>query len=362
MAGVQWVSYHILKSLPCEEYEKHILFSSDMDEKNKIHCKELFEGIGCKVFFLDSLKRSIGIQDIKAIKEIYCLCKKEKYDIVHTNSTKPGVVGRMGAKLANVPYIIHTIPGLAFHNFLGFPQWQFYWMCEMFSSLFSHKIAIVNKYYSRYFKLFKRKIITIYNGGVFPSQDNSIVEKSGNEIKILFVGRLSLPKDPLTMIRAFSLACSKKSDLSLTIVGDGEFFNECVKLVEELGIQDKVKFEGWKNEVVEYYKSHDLFITTSIYEAFGLVFLDAGYYKLPTIATNVEGIPEVIEDGMTGLLSAPRDIKSIANNIVKLANNTQLRQKMGGNAFNRVTELFTVEGMTDAYRKLYEEHRIHSKK
>ena len=84
-----------------------------------------------------------------------------------------------------------------------------------------------------------------------------------------------------------------------------------------------------------------------------MVFLDAGYFKLPTIATNVEGIPEVIENGITGLLSNPRDIESISNNILQLAKNYNLRQWMGNNAYNRVTRLFTVEKMTNQYKNLY---------
>lgn len=354
MAGVQWFSYYILKSLPSSEYEKHILFSSDMDNENKKHCKKLFEQIGCKVIFLDSLKREICIRDIKALIDIYTLCRKEKYDIVHTNSTKSGVVGRIGAKLANIPYVVHTIHGLAFHDFVGFPKWHFYWICEMISSIFCDKIAIVNNYYSKYFKLFKKKIITIYNGIDFPVQSqNYIANDCSKDIRILFVGRLSTQKDPHTMIKAFSKSCSNRSNLSLTIVGDGELYDECVSIVNALGIQDKVKFEGWKNDVTDYYKSHDLFITTSIYEAFGLVFLDAGYYKLPTIATNVEGIPEVVEHEVTGLLSNPGDVDDIANNIIKLADDSKLRLRMGNNAFNRVTNLFTAQKMTDSYRKLY---------
>lgn len=356
MAGVQWISYNILQNLSKEEYEKHILFSSDMDEENKLHCKKLFEGIGCKVFFFDSIKRSIGLQDFGAIKDIYNLCKREKYDIVHTNSTKPGVIGRIGAKLAKIPFIIHTVHGLSFHSFIGFPKWQFYWICEMISSLFCDRIALVNTYYSKYFKFFNNKILTIYNGIDFPHLEPQKINRTDTKIKILFVGRLSNQKDPMTMIKAFHLASQKNTNLELTIVGDGEFFEDCKNLVNRYNIQTKVRFEGWQNEVTKYYKTHDIFITTSIYEAFGLVFLEAGFYKLPTIATNVEGIPEVIEDGVTGYLSNPKDIENISENIIKLANDKNLREKMGENAHIRVVEKFNISKMIDAYKRLYKEY------
>jgi glycosyltransferase involved in cell wall biosynthesis len=110
------------------------------------------------------LYREIGIRDIGAFIEIYSICKRERFDIVHTHSTKPGIIGRIAAKLAHVPLVIHTVHGLSFHDFVKFPRWHFYWICEMIASFFCDNIVLVNNYYRKYFKLFKSKVITIYNG------------------------------------------------------------------------------------------------------------------------------------------------------------------------------------------------------
>lgn len=353
MSGVQKVSLDILKFLSESEYEKHIVFSADMNENDKNHCKRLFENIGCKVIFLDSLKRSIGIHDISTIKDLYSLCKREKYDIVHTNSTKPGIVGRIAATMAGVPKVIHTVHGLAFHKFVKFPKWQFYWLCEMIGSLFCDKIVVVNKYYLKYFKWFKNKTVTIYNGVDFSQKPLWNICREDNEIRILFVGRLSLPKDPLTMLRAFNIVANEREGVRLTIVGDGELEVECRNYIKNNQLENKVVMEGWQNIVEGYYASHDIFITTSIYEAFGLVFLDAGYYQLPTIATSVEGIPEVIEDQITGLLSAPKDVEEIAFNLIKLIDNKQLRKDMGEQAKKHVMEKFDVSQMVKSYYDIY---------
>ena len=165
LSGVQRISLEILKSLPEEKYDKYVLFSNDIvDDRLKVKCKEEFEKIGVKVLFAKNLYRSISLKDIKAFVEIYKLCKKECFDIVHTHSTKPGVIGRIAATLARVPLVIHTVHGLAFHDYIKFPKWQFYWICEMAASFFCTKIVLVNTYYAKYFSFFKRKLLTIYNG------------------------------------------------------------------------------------------------------------------------------------------------------------------------------------------------------
>ena len=94
------------------------MFGNFLDSGDKEDCIKQFEKAGVKVFLLDELKREICWSDITAFRKIYSLCKREKFDIVHTNSTKPGIVGRIAATLAGVPFVVHTVHGLAFHRFL----------------------------------------------------------------------------------------------------------------------------------------------------------------------------------------------------------------------------------------------------
>jgi glycosyltransferase involved in cell wall biosynthesis len=165
LTGVQRISLNILKNLSCNKYDKYILFSNNgIDDSLKSICREAFEQAGVKVLFSHALNREIGLRDVNAFIEIYKLCKQEKFDIVHTHSTKPGIIGRIAATLAHVPCVIHTVHGLAFHDFVKFPKWYFYWICEMVASFFCDTIVIVNNYYRKYFKLFRSKVVVIYNG------------------------------------------------------------------------------------------------------------------------------------------------------------------------------------------------------
>ena len=357
LSGVQKVSLEILKSLPNEEYEKWILFSDTIDCGDKEECTRQFEAIGAKVIFSKKMRREICSQDLAATKELYDLFKKEKFDIVHTNSTKPGIIGRIAATMAGVPLVIHTVHGLAFHKFVKFPRWQFYWLCEMFASLFCHKIALVNSYYQKHFKWLKRMPVTIYNGIDFnqlpPHESHS--NKNEDKINILCVGRLDTPKDPLTLLVAARLVIQQHPEAHFTLVGDGELYEQCREYIQKHQLESNVNMTGWLNDVTDYYQTYDIFALSSIYESFGLIFLEAGYYHLPTVATNVEGIPEVVADGETGLLCNPRDPETLAKNIVYLIEHPEERKRIGDNAYNRVTTLFTSEKMVQAYKKLYEE-------
>ena len=136
LSGVQRVSLEIMKSLPDSQYDKWILFSDSTDVGDREQCEREFRRAGVRVISSNKMKRAIGLSDIGAVREIYRLCRRERFDIVHTHSTKPGVVGRIAATLARTPRVIHTVHGLAFHKFVGLPRWLFYWGCEMFASLF----------------------------------------------------------------------------------------------------------------------------------------------------------------------------------------------------------------------------------
>lgn len=139
LSGVQKVSLEIFKKLNNEKYDKYILFSDSIGYGDRAECIKEFEATGAKVLFSKLLKREIGISDFPALFELYKLCKREKFDIVHTNSTKPGIIGRIAAFVAGVPLVVHTVHGLSFHKFVKFPIWQFYWACEMIASCFVTK-------------------------------------------------------------------------------------------------------------------------------------------------------------------------------------------------------------------------------
>ncbi len=353
LSGAQKISLSIFSSLPDTKYDKYVLFSKDNDIGSNQKCIDAFEAVGCKVILSSKLRREICFKDFGALREIYKLCKAEKFDIVHTHSTKPGIVGRIAARLAGVPRVIHTVHGLAFHKFIRFPKWQFYWACEMFASLFSHRIIMVNTFYAKYFKWFRKKTTTICNGLDIDTARTTTCNR-GDSIKILFVGRLDRQKNPLTILEVAKRVCAKHPNTTFTLVGDGEMFDNCIEFISNNGLGEKVKLLGWQNNVSQYYSTHDIFFAPSIYESFGLMFLEAMQHNLPCVASNVEGIPEVVLDTETGLLSNPTDVEMFTENISRLINDKSLREKMGKKGCDRAITQFSTTRMTNQYIKEYE--------
>lgn len=376
LAGVQRVSLAILKGLPEGGYEKWVVFSAPEPGTDVSDLVEAFTEAGVRVVFSEKLRREIGLRDAAALVEIYRLCRRERFDIVHTNSTKPGIVGRIAATLARVPLVIHTVHGLAFHDFVGFPRWQFYWACEMFASMFCHRIVMVNRYYDRYFGWFRRKTSTIYNGIAPPvggavanrTEDNGAAgsgtaesgtadstrhKAHGEGSRVLFVGRLDEVKDPLTLLQAAKIVVGHRPRAHFTLVGDGELRGDCERFVRENDLEGNVTLTGWQSDTASWYARADIFAACSIYESFGLMFLEAGNYSLPIVATRVEGIPEVVADGESGLLCPPRDPKALAAAIERLIDDPALRQRMG-RASRLRSQLFSEEKMVSSYNELYE--------
>lgn len=356
MSGVQRVSLELFKAMP-KDWEKYVLFSSDIPVKDRVQCDTEFRNAGVKIIYSDNLGREISLRDYRAVKEIYTLCKKEKFDIVHTNSTKPGIVGRIAATLAGTPIVIHTVHGLSFHKFIKFPKWQFYRGCELFASLFCDKIISVNKYYLRYFKLFKKKTFTIYNGVDINKfgNDQNLNRPTSDGKSLIFVGRFDLPKDPLTLLKAIAIVKQTIPDIHLTMVGDGEYYEDCAKFIKENELTENVTLAGWQPDPSTYYRKSDIFVSSSIYEAFGLTFVEAGLHHLPVVTTNVEGIPEVVKENVTGLLCNPKDPHSLAKNILTLVNDPHLRKQFGNNAYDWCRENFDEKNMAQSYMKLYDQ-------
>jgi glycosyltransferase involved in cell wall biosynthesis len=356
LSGVQNISLQILSQLDNEKYEKYFICAADSIESTSF--TEQFTLAGVKIIRLKNLRREIGLHDAKVLWELYRLCCENNFDIVHTHSTKPGIVGRIAARLAGVKAVIHTVHGVAFHKNETPAKRVFYYATEYFASLFGHYITSVNNYYLRYFRWFPNKNICVIHNGVdinvpeFPREPiTSLTEKK----TILFLSRLDKAKDPMTLLAAVNILVKEynRHDFVLNIAGDGEFLTQVQEYVKAQKLEVYVHFLGWVNDKEAVYREADIFCVPSIFEAFGLVFAEAGLYGLPTLATKVEGIPEVIKDGQTGLLVEPGDPKALAAGLVQLLDEPELRKILGQNARQYVIQNFSNVRMFDSYQQLY---------
>jgi len=187
---------------------------------------------------------------------------------------------------------------------------------------------------------------------------NNIAQKPKNLVDskkriILSVGRFVAQKDFATIIRAFSLLVKHKNNSELWLVGDGPQKQELINLVSKLKIIDKVKFLGWKQELLSIYRKADIFVFASNWEGFGYVILEAMSQGLPVIATDTKfGPREIIKRNKNGLLVSKHNYKKLTDATILVLNTTNNYQKFSIKSLER-SVWFSLANMKTQYKKLF---------
>ena len=321
-----------------------------------------------KVIHMPHLCRQIDFRrDILAFWSLYKNIRENRYNIVHTHSSKPGAIARLAAWCVHYPVIIHTIHGFSFHDFM--PSWKrfFFILIEKGLSVVTNKIITVSKL--NFYKLVSLRIapfhkcINIYSGISFEkfdhrgSQRGNLRSQLGldEETRLIgIVGRLSYQKSPETLIRALPIVIGSFNNIHAVFVGDGELRPLVEDLIKQLGLEEKVTIFGFRNDVPYLMRHFDIYVLPSIYEGLGRSLTEAMYSMVPVIATEVEGVPELVENCKTGILVPPRDPVSLAHAILYAIRNPEKAKEMADTAYQRVVQKFGVQKMINDVSKLYD--------
>jgi len=158
-------------------------------------------------------------------------------------------------------------------------------------------------------------------------------------------------------IVAFKIVVDKGYDLNLLIVGDGSLRKNLEKLTKTLNLSNSVKFIGGVDnyKVVQYLQKMDIFVIPSIRESFGVAAVEASACSIPVIASNIGGLPEVVIDGSTGFLVPPRDENAIADRMIRLIDDSELRVQMGSEGREYVKSNYDLQICGSLMKSKYEE-------
>ena len=170
-----------------------------------------------------------------------------------------------------------------------------------------------------------------------------------------YVGSLSKVKGPVYLLEAFKKILHFYPTAKLLVVGDGPLKTMLKTVSAEKGISDSVLFMGFRRDVPQILKAMDVFVLSSVDEAFGISLIEAMYMGLPCVATNVGGIPEVVKNGSTGILVAPANSEALAKAIKELLDKPELAERYGAAGKKRVWENFTADKYIDKLENLYDE-------
>jgi len=177
----------------------------------------------------------------------------------------------------------------------------------------------------------------------------------GQETKVICnVGRFSFSKAQRYTIECFAKLKKDFQDSKLIFIGEGEMLEKCKGLAKELGIADDVIFAGYQKDVPLYLAISDLFLFTSLREGLPRVIVEAVLMKVPVAAFEVEGIREVIEDGVSGIIVQQYDVNALYEGAKKILSTKNLSQEFTQKAFHHVRHEWDAKKMTDDLRRVYE--------
>ncbi|MFH0948027.1 MAG: glycosyltransferase family 4 protein [Elusimicrobiota bacterium] len=403
---------HIITLLELGGAQKNTLYTCEHLDKNRFDVILIcgkggsldYKTKNIKTFFVKELLRQIcPICDLIALLKIYKILKKERPDIVHTHSSKAGILGRWAAYLYNccsrvheftssrvthqhintparqirsggsthqrsLCKIIHTFHGFGFNDEQNYFVKKIYILAEWLTAKITDKLIAVS--YENISKGLKNKIgdklqYTMIRSGI-KLKDYQINPESGlceiekkkrvfgitNEQVVGMIACFKKQKSPLDFIKVAKLVCNEKPNTKFILVGDGILRNEIEIEIKNLELEKNVILTGWRKDTNEIIKIFDVFVLTSLWEGLPRVIVEAMASEVPVVATYVDGTKEIVQEGLTGFVVYPHEIEKLSERILKLLNNADLRKKFSQVAKKRVQE-FDIDLMVSQQEKLY---------
>jgi glycosyltransferase involved in cell wall biosynthesis len=310
--------------------------------------------------------RIAPLRDLLALLRLRRYFRQRRIDLVHTHSSKAGIVGRLAAYLAGVPVVVHTVHGWSFNDTQ--PAWRrrLYVTLEQLAGAVSDRLIVVAaKHRERGLGLGigRPRLYTVVRSGIDGEQYRSpstppaeVRRELGFDAQHQVVGTLTClkpQKAPLDFVDAASAAYAENDRLRFFIAGDGELKPRVTARIEEHGLQEVIKPLGWRTDVVDLLHATDVFLLTSHFEGLPRTVLQAMAAGVPVVATAVDGTPEVVEHGETGLLVPPSNPRAAAAAILRMVGDRALRERCATAARGRLTSAFDIRQMVRNLDALY---------
>ena len=308
-------------------------------------------------------------KDTLALIDLTAFLRKNPYHIVHTHNSKAGFLGRLAAKLVGVPVIVHTVHGFAFHD--EEPLWRqmLFRNLERLASRWSDRMIFISQplidWALKDHIVGEDKITKIYSGiqldkfhPVKSEEKDQIRSKwslQKEEAVVGIVSKLWEGKGHTVLIEAFKLLKEKIKDAKLVIVGEGYLYDELFRRVGNNGLRDSVLFTGFQMDVSEIIATFDVAVLPSFFEGMGRVILEAMAMEKPIVASRVGGIPDLIDQGINGLLVRPGDARELADALERVLSDNGLAKKLGKEGRKKIKDQFSADVMVRSIEKLYRE-------
>jgi glycosyltransferase involved in cell wall biosynthesis len=357
------VALDLVRMLAADGYRVGIVTGLTADPQEDIDAFSLRYGI--PVYRVPRLLRRISpLNDLLALCRIWLIIRRFRPDIVHTHTSKAGILGRFAAWSAGVRRIVHTPHGHIFYGYFSPGVARVFIAAERIAARITDRIVtLTRKGLEDHLavRIGERDQFAVIPSGTdvgrFSCEDGGAVRAElgcGTRMVVGWAGRLAPVKDCATFLRAAATVISQHPDVCVLVAGDGEEREYLRSLAGELGIAANVCFLGDRRDMPRILAAMDVFVLSSLNEGFGRVIVEAMAAGTPVVSTEVGGTSEVIEDGVSGMLIPPGDPGRMADAVLSLLDNHEARARLRGNGLERA-KFFDTRRMVDTYEQLYHE-------
>jgi glycosyltransferase involved in cell wall biosynthesis len=307
------------------------------------------------------------VKDVVALWKIYRFIRRGRFDLVHTHTSKAGILGRVAAWLAGVPCLVHTPHGHIFTGYAGRSLTALFVLLERWAATFTDRIIGLTDQESR--DHLERKIgrpeqfVSIPSGVELEAFEKAQGEAHAVKTSLGLplsarligsVGRLEPVKGHVYLLEAFLTLALRFPDLYLALVGEGELLPQLRSRARSEGLADRILFLGWRDDIPGLLQAFDLFVLPSLNEGMGRALVEAMAAGLPIVAARAGGVPEVLAEGGAGLLVEAGSALALARGIETLLLDPARGVRLGTRARERAHR-YSVEAMLEKLGALYRE-------
>ncbi len=302
---------------------------------------------------------------LSTVKHIAAALEKNRIQILHTHGGIAGLFGRWAARLGRTPVIVHTLHGIHYLHYRNPLLKSLYVLQERIFSRFTDGLILVSQADLSQAK--KHKLAAEDKMFVIPNGTDLRLERDAEDIQkkrrawgweaeqsvIGTVARLHRQKGVFYLVKAAEKVLNAFPGAKIVVVGEGPLGQKLRKMAVKMALEGGLLFLGERKDAAELISLFDIFVLPSLWEGLPFVLVEAAALQKPIVATAVDGVTEIIEDGKTGVLVPPKDPQALADAIIRLLRDKDSASRLAARAQALIPPRFPLRRMVEQTQNLY---------
>jgi glycosyltransferase involved in cell wall biosynthesis len=314
---------------------------------------------------VDLVRPVAPVRDFRALAGLRQAFRSFDPHIVHTHSSKAGILGRLAARAERVPTVIHSIHGFGFTPLQpALLRGVFFAAEKLMSRWTDHFVAVSerNKVRGIELGLFGGDRVTVIRSGIeldrFREPGDGVATRQrldlpGNAPLVTQIGNFKPQKAPLDFVRMAARVTTSVPEARFVMVGEGQLRSSAEALAVSLGVRDRIVFCGWWDDVPDLLAATRVSVMSSRHEGLPRAVVESLAAGVPVVATAVDGTPEVVHDGVNGFLVPAGDVDALASNVIAVLSDDSLHGRMASKARDGLDQ-FDIDLMVRQQEDLYQ--------